>query len=141
MFKRVLIVDDEDDIRGVVEVALQLTTAWEVLLASSGTEGIALAQAELPDAILLDLMMPDLDGMAVLGRLKGSERTARIPVILLTAKVRAAREATGTEAAGVILKPFDPLGLASQIVEILGWPNPLPAAKQSREPEQSPDAR
>jgi DNA-binding response OmpR family regulator len=131
MAKRILIIDDEDDIREVTQIALQSTTGWEVLLASSGTEGIAVAEAELPDAILLDLMMPDLDGMAVLGRLKADERAAGIPVILLTAKVQAAREAPGTDAAGVIVKPFDPMTLASEIVAILGWPKP-PAGREAR---------
>jgi len=126
MSKRILIIDDEDDIREVTQIALQVTTGWEILLASSGAEGIAVAQAELPDAILLDVMMPDLDGMAVLGRLKAVERTAAIPVILLTATVRAAR-APGTDAAGAIVKPFDPLTLALEIVKILGWPKPPPS--------------
>jgi len=126
MSKRVLIIDDEDDIREVTQIALQLNTGWEVLLAASGVEGIMVAQAEVPDAILLDVMMPDLDGMAVLGRLKAGERTAKIPVILLTATVRRAREAAVREAAGVIVKPFDPLTLASEIAGILGWPMPLP---------------
>jgi len=129
MSKRVLIIDDEDDIREVTQIALQLNTGWEVLLAASGVEGIMVAQAELPDAILLDVMMPDLDGMAVLGRLKAGERTAKIPVILLTATVRRAREAAVREAAGVIVKPFDPLTLASEIARILGWPMPLPDRK------------
>jgi len=122
MKKTVLIIDDEDDIREVAQVALEATTDWQVMEAPSGTKGIALAQAEHPDAVLLDLMMPDVDGMTVLTRLKADERTAGIPVILLTAKVQAARQCNRGDAAGVILKPFDPLRLAAEIAEILGWP-------------------
>jgi CheY-like chemotaxis protein len=131
MSKRILIIDDEDDIREVTQIALQLNTGWQVLLASSGSEGIKVAQAEVPDAILLDVMMPDFDGMAVLGQLKTRARTAPIPVILLTAKVQAAREAPGTGAAGVIVKPFDPLRLAAEIAGILYWPMP-PAGREAR---------
>lgn len=118
---KVLIVDDEDDIREVAQIALEVTDGWIVLQAPSGAEGIALAQAERPDAILLDLMMPDLDGTEVLSRLKSDERTSGIPVILLTANVRAAQCDCGG-AAGVILKPFDPLRLAAEISTIVGWP-------------------
>jgi len=136
MTKRILIIDDEADIREVTQIALELNTGWEVLLAASGAEGIAVAQVEAPDAILLDVMMPGLDGMAVLGRLKANERTAGIPVILLTAKVQAAREAPGTDAAGVIVKPFDPLTMASEVVEILGWPK-LPSGREAKPPSET----
>lgn len=122
MTKRIMIIDDEDDIREVARVAVETTTDWQVLEACSGAKGIALAQAEHPDAVLLDLMMPDMDGMAVLARLKAGERTAAIPVILLTAKVQAARQCGRGDVAGVILKPFDPLRLAAEISDILGWP-------------------
>lgn len=134
MTRRILIIDDEDDIREVAEVALKATTDWLVLQAPSGAGGIALAQAECPDAILLDLMMPDLDGMAVLARLRARERTAGIPVILLTADIQAARLCDRGDAAGVILKPFDPLRLGAEISHILGWPAPerngLPLARE-----------
>ncbi len=122
MSKRILIVDDEDDIREVARIALEETEGWTIGEASSGAEGISIAQAERPDAILLDLMMPDLDGTAVLEKLKADRGTAAIPVVLLTAKVKAARELSGTGAAGVIVKPFDPQRLGSEIAEILGWP-------------------
>ncbi len=121
MRRRVLIIDDEDDIREVAQIALEETSDWQILAAASGVQGIALAQVERPEAILLDLMMPDLDGMAVMARLKADERTAAIPVILLTAKIQAARQPSGTGAAGVIVKPFDPLQLASEVAGILGW--------------------
>ncbi|HEV2426218.1 MAG TPA: response regulator [Terriglobia bacterium] len=127
MKRTILIIDDEDDIREVAGIALECTTDWRVLEASCGAKGIALAQAEHPDAVLLDLMMPDMDGMTVLARLKAGKRTAETPVILLTANVQAVRQLEGKDAAGVIVKPFDPLRLARDIAGILGWPVPAPA--------------
>jgi CheY-like chemotaxis protein len=119
--KRILIIDDEDDIREIVEVALQQTAGWQTLTASSAAEGVESARAELPDAILLDVMMPDVDGVTALARLRADERTAAIPVILLTATVQIAQGGQAGQAAGVILKPFDPLTLARQVSAMLGW--------------------
>jgi CheY-like chemotaxis protein len=126
MSKRILIIDDEDDIREIVGLSLQQMAGWQTLAADSASEGLARARAELPDAILLDVMMPDMDGVAALALIKTDERIAAIPVILLTATVQIARGVQAGKAAGVILKPFDPLTLARQIGEKLGWD--LPAA-------------
>lgn len=122
--KRILIIDDEADIREVAQIALEETAGWTTLQARAGAEGVAKAAAELPDAILLDVMMPGMDGFEVLARLKADRHTADIPVILLTAKVQAARGQTSAKTAGVILKPFDPLTLAPEIARMLGWPEP-----------------
>jgi two-component system alkaline phosphatase synthesis response regulator PhoP len=121
--RRVLIVDDEDDIREVARISLHLVGGWEVLTARSGAEGIATAGRERPDAILLDVMMPDLDGPATFQRLQADEATRDIPVILLTAKVQAAdrRRFTDLGVRGVIAKPFDPMTLSREIAQILGW--------------------
>jgi CheY-like chemotaxis protein len=119
--KRILIVDDEDDIREIVEMALQHVAGWHTLTADCAAEGLERARTELPDAILLDVMMPDMDGVTALARLRADEGTARIPVILLTATVQIARGVQAGKAAGVILKPFDPLTLAQQIGALLGW--------------------
>ena len=121
MTRRILIIDDEDDLREVAQAALETVAGWQVLTAASGPEGLERARAEGPDAILLDVMMPGADGMTALERLRADPGTAAIPVILLTAKVRVARHPPGAGAAGVILKPFDPLKLAGQVAEILGW--------------------
>jgi len=129
MNKRILIIDDEDDIRDVVRMSLEQTADWTTVTAASGCEGLARASAELPDAILLDVMMPDMDGATALARLKANPRTAAIPVIWLTAKVQAARQAANFQVAGVILKPFDPITLASQVAEVLGWTEPGYGAK------------
>ena len=121
--KRVLIIDDEDDIREVAQVSLELVGGWEVLTASSGTEGIQRAQAEQPDAILLDVMMPGLDGPTTFERLQADPSTRGIPVLLLTAKVQSAERARfdSLGVQGVLSKPFDPMKLASQVAESLGW--------------------
>ncbi len=91
--------------------------------ASSGIEGLADAKAQKPDAILLDMMMPGMDGAATFQKLQGDATTQGIPVILLTAKVQSSDRLRFAEmgVAGVIAKPFDPISLASQVAQILDW--------------------
>lgn len=121
--KRVLIVDDEEHIREVAAVSLELTAGWEIRQACSGTEGIAMAASWRPDAVLLDVMMPDLDGPAAFSRLQSSECTSHIPVVFLTAKVQTydRHRYISLGVSGVIAKPFDPLRLGERMSEILGW--------------------
>ncbi len=121
--KRVLIVDDEDDIREVASLSLEATSDWVILTASSGREGLVTAAAERPDAILMDVMMPGMDGPTTFKQLQLNPLTARIPVVLLTAKVQGVdqRRFAGLGVAAVLFKPFDPLTLAAQISEALGW--------------------
>ena len=121
--KRVLIVDDEDDIREVASLSLEATSDWVILTASSGREGLITAAAERPDAILMDVMMPGMDGPTTFKQLQLNPVTARIPVVLLTAKVQGVdqRRFAGLGVAAVLFKPFDPLTLAAQISEALGW--------------------
>jgi CheY-like chemotaxis protein len=83
--RRILIVDDEDDIREVAQVSLELVGQFEVLTAASGSAGIETARATQPDAILLDVMMPDMDGPTTLARLQADPATRDIPVVFLTA--------------------------------------------------------
>ena len=118
---KVLIVDDEEDIRKVASLALSRLGGMEVTEAASGPDGIAAAAAVKPDAILLDVMMPGMDGPAVLERLKADPGTAGIPVVFLTAKAMASEVSRlrGLGAAGVLTKPFDPVSLAGQIRAIL----------------------
>jgi CheY-like chemotaxis protein len=94
-----------------------------VVTAASGQEGIARALAEQPDAILLDVMMPEMDGPTTVGKLKASESTRDIPVVLLTAKVQAEdkRNFMDLGIEGIISKPFDPMTLADEISHTLGW--------------------
>jgi len=121
--RRILIVDDDDGIREVAQTSLELVGGYDVVTASSGAAGMALARSERPDAILLDVMMPDVDGVTAFNALQAHPDTREIPVILLTARVQASdRErfsALGVRA--VLAKPFDPLTLSEEIAEILGW--------------------
>ena len=121
--KRILMIDDEEGILAVVRVGLKLTAGWEVLTAVSGIDGIEKAKTELPDAILLDMMMPDMDGIETLSQLKNDPQTQGIPVILITAKVKSgtANGVSNLDLAGVLTKPFDSLTLGSNIATILGW--------------------
>ena len=121
--KRILLIDDETDIHTIAQIGLTLEAGWEMLMASSGNKGIDIAVKEHPDAILLDAMMPEQDGIATLKRLKSIPETQNIPVIFLTAKAQAAdrREFYALGAKGVITKPFDPITLASQVAGFLAW--------------------
>lgn len=120
---RVLIIDDEDDIREIAALSLETVAGWEVLMANSGAAGIRKAQEQLPDAILLDVMMPEKDGPTTFREMRSIPAIAHIPVILLTAKVQAADQKRFSDlgVAAVMFKPFDPLTLAADIAEVLGW--------------------
>jgi len=110
MSHRILIIDDEDDIREVAALSLETVAGWQVFTANSGTQGMARAIEHQPDAILLR-------------ELRKNPATARIPVILLTAKVQSSDQRRfadlGVEA--ILFKPFDPLTLSNQIASVLGW--------------------
>jgi CheY-like chemotaxis protein len=120
--KQILVIDDEDDIRKLTQTCLEIMGSWEVLTASSGSEGLAKAQANQPDAILLDVMMPDMDGPTTFQKLQANPATRHIPVILLTAKGRSADQHLFAElgVTGVINKPFNPLKLADLVAKALG---------------------
>lgn len=123
MGHKVLIIDDEDDIREVAALSLESVAGWQVLVASSGAQGLARAAEHKPDAILLDVMMPGMDGPTTFRELRKNPLTAKIPVLLLTAKVQSTDQRRfadlGVEA--VLFKPFDPLTLSRQIANALGW--------------------
>jgi CheY-like chemotaxis protein len=120
--RRVLLIDDEDDIREVAQLSLEMVGHWEVVTASSGAEGIVRAAADQPDAILLDVMMPGMDGPTTYKGLRANPATCDIPVVLLTAKIfDSATDCNGLEGITVIGKPFDPMRLPSQIASALGW--------------------
>ena len=123
MSRRVLIVDDDDAIREVAQTSLELVAGWEVEVASSGAQALGLAAADPPDAILLDVMMPSMDGPTTFASLQADPRTRHVPVVLLTAKVQPAerRRWERLGVAGVLAKPFDPLGLPGEVADLLGW--------------------
>lgn len=121
--RRILIIDDEDDIREVAALSLESVAGWTVMTASSGAEGIKTAMAEKPDAILMDVMMPQMDGPTTFKEMQKEPELAHIPVVLLTAKVQGVdqRRFAGLGVAAVLFKPFDPLTLAEQMSVALGW--------------------
>ena len=121
--KQLLVIDDEGDIREVVKLSLQLTEGWTVIAANGGATGTALALSMGPDAILLDVMMPDMDGPCTLRALQQQRGTESTPVIFLTAKVQAAdcQKFMQLGVRGIIPKPFDPLTLGQQIKDVLSW--------------------
>jgi len=123
LHKKLLVIDDEDDIRDVATVTLEFTRGWIIESANGGAAGVERAQAFRPDAILLDVMMPDVDGPATFRLLQNDVETRDIPVIFLTAKVQPAdlRKFTQLGVRGVIAKPFDPLKLADQVEALLDW--------------------
>jgi CheY-like chemotaxis protein len=121
--RRLLVVDDEPDVRAVVRLSLEHVGGWQVTDVDSGPAGVDAARREVPDAVVLDVMMPGTDGPATYRLLQSDARTADIPVVLLTARVdRADRDtwlAMGVR--GVLAKPFDPLRLPAQLRDVLGW--------------------
>ena len=135
MTRTILVVDDEPDIRALVRLALEHLAGWRVLDASGGEEALTVAADERPDAILLDFMMPGMDGSQTARRLGEDPRTATIPVVFLTAKAGATigrgTPDGGTDGVpgpgvatvvGVLPKPFDAMSLADQVRGLLGWP-------------------
>ena len=121
--RHILVVDDDSSIREVAHLALELVGGWRVSTAASGTEGWQRAVADPPDAMLLDVMMPGMDGPSALRRLQEDPATRDIPVIFLTAKLGGLdpQGPGGGKAVGVIAKPFDPMTLAEDVAAILGW--------------------
>jgi CheY-like chemotaxis protein len=120
----VLLIDDDADIRAVGTYCLRHMGGLEVACASSALEGLALAQSLQPDIILLDVMMPGIDGITTLQRLQAHAATASIPVVFMTAKVQR-HEVDGYLALGakaVIQKPFDPVRLPAQVREQMRTP-------------------
>lgn len=123
MSKTILIVDDEEDARAIAALALTLKTSWTVLQAIAGTQALEIAAQQQPDLILLDMMMPEMDGRTTLAKLKANPETSKIPVILVTAKVEPLAQ-TGidpSQVAAIFSKPFRPLSLADQIRAALSW--------------------
>jgi two-component system, OmpR family, response regulator len=120
--ERILYAEDEPDIQSVAKLALEVLGGYEVLLCSNGTDVLERVCGFDPGLILLDVMMPDLDGPATLRRLRADPNTAKIPVIFLTAKAQSS-EVKNYQALGaldVIAKPFDPMLLATQVQKIWG---------------------
>jgi CheY-like chemotaxis protein len=123
MTRRILVIDDDSHIREVAAIALEMVGGWEVISADSGRDAERLVESEHPDAVLLDVMMPEVDGPTAVARMRKNPRTQDVPVIFLTAKTLGADKRNWGELdlAGIIAKPFDPMTLAAQMSELLGW--------------------
>ena len=118
---RVLVIDDEAPIRLLCRINLE-AEGMEVLEAATGPAGLALARAELPDVVLLDVMMPGLDGWQVAGELLDEPATSAMPIVFLTARSELRDRARDLDLAGMgyVTKPFDPVELATVVREFVG---------------------
>ncbi|HLH23199.1 MAG TPA: response regulator [Chloroflexota bacterium] len=121
--RRALVIDDDEAVREVARASLELMAGWEVLAADSGSAGLALASAARPDVILVDVIMPEMDGVATVAALRATPATRDIPIILLTAVAQDDEpdRFRGLGVAGVIAKPFDALHLADAVAATLDW--------------------
>ncbi len=117
MLQKVLLVEDETDIQQIAHVALELVGGFTVEICSSGLDALHIAADFAPDLILLDVMMPKMDGPTTLHKLREIESTKSTPVIFMTAKARPedTEKYLAMGAVDVISKPFDPMNLASQV--------------------------
>jgi DNA-binding response OmpR family regulator len=121
---KVLIIDDDADIRFIAGLSLGRVGGMEVIEAAGGAEGVRKAQEEHPDVILLDMMMPTMDGSETLAALRSQPATAMTPVIFLTAKAVEAEveRMRALGAAGVLIKPFDPRTLSADVRALIKRP-------------------
>lgn len=121
MDKKILIIDDEEDFCYFAKKNLEAISNYEIITANKGKKGIQIARKEKPDLILLDIMMPGIDGFEVLKRLKGNEKTQRIPVIMFTAKDEdeAKIKASGLYCEDYIVKPVENVVLRAKIHKVL----------------------
>jgi len=121
MALRILLIEDDPDIQRMVQLSLKFQGGHEVSVASGGQEGIAKAEQERPDLILLDVMMPEMDGYETCRRLKANPATASIPIVFLSARAQQSEIQKGRSlgAIGYLVKPFDPMTLSDQLEEML----------------------
>lgn len=118
---KILVVEDDRSIQMVLELVLSRMAKCQVVTASEGLQGWAMIQEQKPDLVLLDLMLPGIDGFEICQRAKTDETTKHIPIIFLTAQPQpsAIAKAMALGAVGYIIKPFDPVKLIEQINEAL----------------------
>lgn len=121
--KSVLVIDDEPDICEVIQVALAEFAGWQVTTAGSGKEGLEILDRLNFDLILLDVSMPEMDGISVFEQMRSHPTAKDIPVILLTAKVLASDQERFAKigVVGVIGKPFNPINLSTKIAKLMQW--------------------
>lgn len=121
--RHILIIEDDAGIQAVTKFSLEMEGNWQVSTAFYGQEGLIKAKSLRPDVILLDIVMPDINGLKLLKSFQAEELTNNIPIILFTARVidRDLLELNNNQVKGIITKPFDCLTLSAKILEILGW--------------------
>lgn len=121
--RQILVIDDEEAIQEILRSCFEELAGWQVLTAGSGREGLEIAIAEQPDAIVLDLMMPGMDGFSVLKELRANASLQNTPVILLSAwaSFTSPEPLTDLKVAGIITKPFEPIAMINQVAKILNW--------------------
>jgi CheY-like chemotaxis protein len=119
----VLVVDDDENIRELTQLALETVNGWSVMTANGGVAALEMCRVHHPDVVLLDMMMPDMDGLTTFEHLQADERTRDIPVILFTAKGRVGDRQPWDDYAirGMIPKPYNPMTLGQQVMEMLEW--------------------
>jgi CheY-like chemotaxis protein len=120
---RIMVVDDDDDVRRLAAMALARVGGYEVTSVPSGAECLAALADGLPDAIVLDVMMPGMDGPTTLHALQDHPTARDVPVVFLTAGVvdTDMDRLRAMPVAGILNKPFDPLQLSAQLAQILRW--------------------
>ena len=131
VLERILYAEDEPDIRAVATMALEILGGYEVMICNNGQEALRRVGGFQPNLILLDVMMPGLDGPATLQQLRANPFTAKIPVIFLTAKVQPSevKQYQAMGALDVITKPFDPMMLSIQVQRLWADSFRKPAGK------------
>lgn len=138
--QRILLVEDEPDIQKVAKLSLTLVGGYEVAVVDNGIEAIRLAEQIKPDVILLDVMLPDMDGYETLTRIKQHDHLKDIPVLFISAKAQQSEVSYGLSlgAIGYITKPFDPMTLPAQVQQFLrileGRPIDVPERFSEEEP-------
>jgi CheY-like chemotaxis protein len=132
--RTILVVDDDDDVREITRLALEVMGGWTVIDADGGATALELARSHRPDVVLLDVMMPDMDGPTTFRRMQADPVTSGIPVILLTAKVQAGQRQVwdGLALRGVISKPFNPMTLTEEIDRMVAA-DPVAAGSADRQ--------
>lgn len=118
--QRILMVEDDSDIQIVAKLALEAVGGYTVRVASSGVEALACGRGFAPDLVVLDVMMPGMDGPTVLKRLRADTQTAHLPIVFMTAKAQAHEIAAYKKwgAFDVVTKPFDPMTLPATLAQI-----------------------
>ena len=120
--QKILLVDDDKNIQLIAQMGLEDRPDWKVVVASSGPEALEKFAQEKPDLILLDMMMPGMDGKTTFAKLQEQGNGSKVPVIFMTAKVQSHELESYLKlgVAGVISKPFDPMTLSEEICAIIG---------------------